>query len=122
MKKILFFFALAIGLSLGAAAQADTTLNAYLGKYKFPEGSVVSEVVVALEAGGLTMGSSAGTSTLVKVETDVFTITQFQGTATFKRDENKKVVGVTINAMGYLLEGTRSEGLAGWVFRPLLKK
>lgn len=122
MKKLLLSFVLALGFSLGAAAQADTTLNAYVGKYKFPEGSVVSEVVVAIEAGGLTMGTAVGTSTLVKVETDVFTITQYQGTATFKRDENKKVVGVSINAMGYLLEGTRTDGLALNVFRPLLKK
>jgi hypothetical protein len=36
-------------------------------------------------------------------------ITQFQGTAKFNRDASKKIIGITINAGGYLLEGTRTE-------------
>ena len=37
----------------------------------------------------------------------MYVITQFQGTAKFTRDENKKVIGVTILAMGYELVGTK---------------
>lgn len=87
----------------------DSTLQQYAGKYKFPEGSVVAEVTVILDGGNLTMSSPVGTSPLEKKEEDVFVITQFQGTAKFNRDASKKIIGVTINAGGYLLEGTRTE-------------
>jgi hypothetical protein len=54
---------------------------------------------------------------------DIFTITQFQGTAKFNRDANKKIIGVSINAMGYVLEGTKAEGsLAGVVKYRILNK
>ena len=70
---------------------------------------MVTEVMVMLEGGNLTMSSSVGTSPLEKKEEDVFVITQFQGTAKFNRDASKKIIGITINAGGYLLEGTRTE-------------
>jgi hypothetical protein len=113
MKK-LFFVLAAILFSVAAFSQevptTDSTLQQYTGKYKFPDGSVVAEISVLIDGGGLVMSASAGTSPLEKREEDVFFIVQFQGTAKFNRDANKKVVGVTINAMGYLLEGTRTEG------------
>ena len=70
------------------------------------------------------MSSSAGTSPLEKQQgEDIFTITQFQGTAKFNRDANKKIIGVSINAMGYVLEGTKAEGsLAGVVKYQILNK
>ena len=111
MKK-LFFLLFAIVCSLTAFSQqtpADSTFQQYTGKYKFPEGSVVAEVTVMLEGANLTMTSPIGTSPLEKKEEDVFVITQFQGTAKFNRDASKKIIGVTINAGGYLLEGTRTE-------------
>jgi len=82
------------------------------GKYKFPDGSIVTEVVVSMEGEGLIMGSSVGNSTLVKTGEDLFSITAYDGTAQFKRDANKKVIGVNINAGGYVLEGSKSEGIA----------
>lgn len=118
MKKMLLFFFFSVGMVLMAQAQEapaakDSTLQHYVGKYKFPDGSVVAEVTVALVDGALEMSSSAGTSALEKQEAeDLYTIVQFQGTAKFVRDANKKVIGVSINAMGYLLEGTKSEGIA----------
>ncbi len=111
MKKLLFLF-FAIVCSFTAFSQqtpADSTFQQYTGKYKFPEGSVVAEVTVMLEGGNLTMTSPVGTSPLEKKEEDVFVITQFQGTAKFNRDASKKIIGITINAGGYLLEGTRTE-------------
>ena len=111
MKKLLFLF-FAIVCSFTAFSQqtpADSTFQQYTGKYKFPEGSVVAEVTVMLEGGSLTMTSPVGTSPLEKKEEDVFVITQFQGTAKFNRDASKKIIGITINAGGYLLEGTRTE-------------
>lgn len=94
------------------AQDKDSTLQDFVGKYKFPEGSVVSEVSVSIEGEVLVMGSSIGTSTLVKIGEDLFSITAYDGSAQFKRDTNKKVIGVSINAGGYALEGTKSDGIA----------
>ena len=110
MKKILLFAFMLVGFVSASNAQAaptDTTVNQLVGKYKFAEGSPVAEVTVVLENGVLMMNSQAGSSTLEKSAEDVYVITQFQGTAKFTRDENKKVTGVTILAMGYELVGTK---------------
>lgn len=110
MKKILLFAFMLVGFvsaSNSQSAPTDTTVNQLLGKYKFAEGSPVAEVTVVLENGVLMMNSQAGSSTLEKSAEDVYVITQFQGTAKFTRDENKKVIGVTILAMGYELVGTK---------------
>ena len=118
MKKIVLFLFLSFGYALVANAQASQTetdtvvLKQYIGKYKFPEGSVVNEIVVNIENGGLNMIASVGTSPLKKNDGDVFEITLFQGIANFKRNDDKKVVGVSINAMGYNLEGTKEEAPA----------
>ncbi|HJV18585.1 MAG TPA: hypothetical protein VJ552_01790 [Sediminibacterium sp.] len=113
MKKMLLFALLLTGLSFAATAQTPSTdtavLKQYLGKYKFPEGSPVTDVTVAIENGVLTMASAVGNSVLEKQGEDIYAIVQFQGTATFKRNEEKKVIGVNIFAMGYTLEGTREE-------------
>ncbi|OYW80280.1 MAG: hypothetical protein B7Y37_03390 [Sphingobacteriia bacterium 28-36-52] len=110
MKKILLFAFMLVGFVSASNAQSaptDTTVNQLVGKYKFAEGSPVAEVTVVLENGVLMMNSQAGSSTLEKSAEDVYVITQFQGTAKFTRDENKKVTGVTILAMGYELVGTK---------------
>jgi hypothetical protein len=114
MKKMFFLFCVSICLVSVSYGQqtTDSTLSQYVGKYKFPDGSVVAEVVVKLENGALTMESSAGVSPLEKQGDDLYTIIQFQGTAKFTRDTNKKIVGVSINAMGYVLEGTKAETTA----------
>lgn len=111
MKQKLLF--LCMGLSFFTLLQAqnvpaaDTLLQQYLGKYSFPEGSVVTEVTVTLDSGVLTMSSTAGISPLEKQGEDLFTIIQFQGTAKFNRDSTRKVMGVSIDAMGYQLEGKK---------------
>jgi hypothetical protein len=107
MKKMFLFAFMLVGFLSATNAQTDTTVNQLIGKYKFTEGSPVSEVTVVLENGVLMMNSQAGSSTLEKSAEDVYVITQFQGTAKFTRDENKKVIGVTILAMGYELVGTK---------------
>lgn len=112
MKKLLMIcLVLATALFVNAQ-EKDSTLQDFIGKYKFPEGSVVTEVTVSMEGEGLVMGSSIGTSALVKMGEDLFSITAYDGSAQFKRDANKKVIGVSINAGGYALEGTKSEGMA----------
>ncbi len=73
MKKLAFLFCMSLGMVTVSFAQqtTDTTLSQYVGKYKFPEGSVVAEVVVKLENGALTMESSAGVSALEKQGDDL---------------------------------------------------
>ncbi len=112
MKKLMMLCLLLGAVTFVQAQAKDSTLNDFVGKYKFPEGSIVAEVTVSIDGDGLIMGSSIGNSTLVKAGEDLFTITAYDGTAQFKRDANKKVIGVSINAGGYVLEGTRSEGIA----------
>lgn len=115
MKQKLLF--LCMGLSFFTLSQAqtvpasDTLLQQYLGKYSFPDGSVVAEVTVTLDSGILTMTSTAGVSPLEKQSDDLFTIIQFQGTAKFNRDSTRKVIGVSIDAMGYQLEGKKEPDL-----------
>ncbi|MEI6264728.1 MAG: hypothetical protein WCP74_06470 [Sphingobacteriia bacterium] len=109
MKKLILFSLMIIGLSVVASAQTDTTLQQYAGKYKFGEGSVIAEATVNVENGALVVVTSYGSSPMVKQADDVFAVTAFQGTAAFKRNDAKKVVGVSINAMGYTLEGTKEE-------------
>ena len=114
MKQILFL-AFCMLLAFAASAQQDTTANAILGKYKFPEGSIVADATVTNENGTIMMTTSAGSSELVKQNDDVYTIVAFQGTAAFKRNDAKKVIGVVIDAMGYHLEGTKEQAAAAWV-------
>lgn len=91
-----------------AFATVDSTLKEFTGKYVFPDGSVISEVSVTLDGDALSITAPMGTSALERKEGDAFTIVQYNGTALFTRDANKKVTGVTIDAMGYHLEGTKS--------------
>ena len=115
MKKLIFIL---LGTFIFFASKAqqtpttDSTLQQYVGKYKFPDGSIIPEFIVSLEGGSLTISSSAGNSPLEKKEEDLFIIVMLQGTVKFNRDANKKVIGVTVNAGGYLLEGTKSDGFA----------
>jgi hypothetical protein len=112
MKKIVLLgFCMLVGTIMAQAqsAPADSTLKEFTGKYKFPEGSVVLEVNVALDNGNLTMSSSVGNSALEKQGEDTYSIVQFQGTAKFNRDSNRKIIGVSIVAMGYQLEGTKTD-------------
>ena len=107
MKKIIFTLIFILGVVVVSSAQQDTTLAQYVGKYKFPDGSVVADVAVTIDNGALVMGSSAGNSALEKESEDLYAIVAFQGKALFKRDGNKKIIGISISAMGYQLEGTK---------------
>jgi hypothetical protein len=108
MKQLFLSFLFIIVLSF--ASKAADSLEVYVGKYTFPVGTVVSEIDVALENGQLKANSSQGNSTLVKTDVeDSFTIPEFSGTAAFKRDENKKIIGVRIDVMGMILEGKKEE-------------
>ena len=119
MKKLFFSFLLFFFV-ITIHAQADSSYKEYTGTYVFPDGGIVTDVTVVMEGDGLVMNSSAGTSALLKLGIDSFSIVAFSGTAVFKRDESNKVKGVHIEAAGYIMDGTKQEGNA-WSFRVFQK-
>jgi hypothetical protein len=104
MKKL--FFLISICLFSGIALYAQDNLKQYIGKFKFPEGSVVPEIEVVLENGALSFNSIMGNVAVEKTKDDEFSIPQYNGTATFTRNEAKKITGLKIEAQGIVLEGT----------------
>jgi hypothetical protein len=116
MKQI-FLFIIATLFIVAVNAQTDKPrppLEDFVGKYTFPDGSVVPEVDVTLSSNALTMASTAGTSALVELGIDSFQIVEFSGIAVFKRGDDKKVNAVHIEAAGYVLDGQKKSG--GWSF------
>jgi hypothetical protein len=113
MKKI-FLSLFLLSSAIFMQAQTDS-LKEFTGRYVFAEGSVVPDVTVALEGEQLSMSSTAGTSALTKAGVDSFTIVEFQGIAAFKRNEEKVINAVHIEAGGYILDGTKEE--KAWSFK-----
>jgi len=116
MKQI-FLSIIATLFIVAVNAQTDKPkppLEDFVGKYTFPDGSVVPEVEVTLASNALTMSSAAGTSALTELGIDSFQIVEFSGFAVFKRGDDKKVNAVHIEAGGYVLDGQRKSG--GWSF------
>ncbi len=110
MKKALLFL-LFLPVYFLAAAQNDP-LQEYTGKYKFPDGSPVTEIGVVLENGVLTATSVMGNSELKKTDNkDVFEIVAYAGTATFKRNGDGKIVGLRIQVQDIDMEGVKEEGV-----------
>lgn len=110
MKKI--FLSLFVVLSFLAAQAQTDSLQEYTDKYKFPEGSPVTEVGVIVENGILTATSAMGNSELKKTDTkDMYEIVSFGGTATFKRNGESKITSLLIQAQDVTMEGTKTEGV-----------
>ena len=108
IRLILFVFALGSSFIISAQQlpKADS-LKEYSGKYKFPEGSEVTEVTVVVENDTLWVNSDKGNSELRRIEKDVFEVVTYTGTATFKRDENGKVNGIHFEVGNLVLDGKR---------------
>lgn len=118
MKKTLFSvitFFFIITLNAQTEPTPKPPLEDFVGKYVFPDGSVVPEVDVILSGNALSMSSTAGTSALAEMGIDSFQIIEFSGIAVFKRGDDKKVNGVHIEAMGYVLDGQKKSNGA-WIF------
>lgn len=110
MKKIIFVLFLLAGFTT-IHGQTDS-LQEYTGKYKFPDGSPVTEIGVVVENGVLTATSAMGNSELKRTDTkDVFEIVAYAGTATFKRNAEGKITTLLIQVQDVTMEGTRSEGI-----------
>jgi hypothetical protein len=123
MKKIILSILSCI-LIISVYAQSDPAPKPppsdFVGRYVFPEGSVVPDVTVALSGEALTMSSAAGNSALTELGRDTFTIVEFSGLAIFKRGEDKKVNAVHIEAQGYVLDGQKQSSGA-WSFTYYLR-
>lgn len=117
-KTLLIVFAMVFATVL-VNAQADSTLKEYTGKYIFPAGSPTPEATISLDGGTMYIASSMGSATLAKVEGDVFSIVEYNGTATFKRNEQGKIVSVLVAVAGMELVGTKEETALYW-WRPNL--
>jgi len=120
MKK-LFFVCMIVMTSLVSQAQTDS-LSDYTGKYKFPDGSPVTEIGVVVENGILTATSVMGNSELRKTDNkDIFEIVAFSGTATFKRAEDGKVKMLRVQVQDVDMEGTKQESAVFLQFHDELK-
>jgi hypothetical protein len=108
--KSFFLSLIALTAFLTVNAQTDS-LQQYTGKYKFPDGSPVTEITVTLDSTMLTANSAMGSSELKRTEGDVFEIVAYGGIATFKRNAENKISGVLIQVGDINMEGTKSEGL-----------
>ena len=111
MKKILLLSTLLLGVFITIQAQ-DSTLTQFTGKFKFAEGSPVQEVVISADNGTLIAASALGSFVLQKTGEDQFFIAEFQAPVVNKRDSNKKVVGLAINANGMVLEAVKVEAVS----------
>ncbi len=110
MKKLLFLLVMAAGaVTIHAQQTPQDSLQQYMGKYRFPDGSVVTEITVTIENGVLYANSVMGNSELRKVEKDMFEIVAYQGSAEFKRNTEGKVSGVQIIVGDITLDGTKTE-------------
>lgn len=109
MKKIFLSLLLVFGF-ISINAQTDS-LQQYTGKYKFPDGSPVTEITLTVESGVLMAASAMGSSEFKPTDTpDVYEVVAFGGTATFKRKEGK-ITGVQILVGDMSLEGEKTEGI-----------
>jgi hypothetical protein len=116
MKSSLFCFFLFFAGIVSSFAQQDSSYRTYLGKYNFPFGAVVPFVEVTGDSlTGLSMSSEAGSSPLEHTAGDNFNLTNFNGIATFRRnDTTKQITGIHIEAMGYILDGEKDKITANW--------
>lgn len=108
MKKL--FIVLLLTFSATVIFSQTDSLEQYTGKYKFPDGSPVTEIGVVLESGVLTATSAMGNSELKKTDTkDVFEVVAYSGTATFKRNAEGKITSLLIQVQDVNMEGTKTE-------------
>ena len=108
MKKI--FFSLLVLLTFSSLnAQSDSTLQEYTGKFKYPDGSPVTEIIVVIENGILSANSALGNSELKKTDTkDVFDIVSYSGVATFKRNTEGKITSLRVQVQDVDMEGEKT--------------
>jgi len=103
-KLILSVF---VSFSLVLLHAQDSTLNAYVGTYTFPEGGPVTSVDIKIENGSLVASSTAGSSPLERVSKDTFSLVNYNGKVYFSRDSTKNVSGMKIEVEDTIMEGKK---------------
>lgn len=119
MKKVIFSFILGVfAVSYSASAQTapqtamaskDTTaLKEFTGKYKF-EGLPFEHMEFSLKEGTLTVqaGDQGGAMAPIKESTDRFETLDSAAKFTFVRNEEKKIIRVSVEYQGMVFEGKK---------------
>lgn len=107
MKKLFILFLLFFALAQSNLFAQSDSLQAYVGRYVFQQGAIIPDVSVQVDNGSLVMVAAMGSAALVKTGVDEFSIPSYSGVAVFKRNNEGKIVGVRIEAMGNILEGNK---------------
>ena len=89
--------------------KAEDSLQQYAAKYKFPQGSAITEVNVVFENGTLHLNSSLGTTSLETTGEDKFYMPANSGTIVFVRNEAKKITGIKFDVQNISVDGNREE-------------
>lgn len=90
----------------------------YVGKFNFPEGSVVPWVLVKITQDSVLVSESPhGNATLIHIEGDIFSIVEYSGVAEFRRNDDGKVNGVKVTVGDMVMEGTKEESGLQQLFR-----
>ncbi len=109
MKKVFLSLFMLFGF-MAVNAQTDS-LQQYTGKFKFPDGSPVTEITITIDNGLLMATSAMGSTEFKPTSTvDVFEIVAYGGTATFKKKEGK-VTSLQILVGDVNMEGEKTEGI-----------
>lgn len=83
------------------------SLNDYLGKYVFAEGSPVAEVTITIEDSSLVINSAMGSTPLEKKGVDSFYLATYDALVIFSRADGKAVASISIFVQGTELMGKK---------------
>ena len=107
MKK--FIILLTVFVTSCLATRAGESLEEYAAKYKFPQGSIISEASVVFENGTLHLNSSLGTTSLEITGDDKFYMPANSGTVMFIRNGAKRITGMKFDLQNVSVDGNREE-------------
>jgi len=107
MNKFAILFTVFITSCL--VTKAGETLEEYAAKYKFPQGSIISEASVVFENGTLHLNSSLGTTSLEITGDDKFYMPANSGTVMFIRNGAKRITGMKFDLQNISVDGNREE-------------
>jgi len=107
MKKITLL--LTVFIIACFSLKAEESLQQYAARYKFPQGSMITELNIVFDKGALSVTSTLGNSVIEKKTGDQFNIPTYKGKAVFVRNEAKKITGIKVEINGVTVEGTREE-------------
>ena len=106
MRKLCFLTLFLMGAFLTVNAQTGS-LNDYIGKYVFAEGSPVAEVTVTIEDSSLVINSAMGSTMLEKKGVDSFYLATYDALIIFNRADGKTVASISIFVQGTELMGKK---------------